>query len=406
LRSKTHEAKVRNVANQAIGFERMRFFFCFALLLCSNCLRQSASHPTGAGSCIGGKPAVGESHLAYGDGSRHIRSGDLRDSYLQLFVDGTDLTASASPFLIEAGAYHVVEIVANTRPFKGALIRVESTTTVLSLDPLINAGEESECATSKAQGVSHVDNASKNAFSAGLTVQSEGEVTLDVTVVEYNNATGSVFWYSHFKLKAVEDLDHDSVSSGDPCFVCGSEGTDVTGQSQVVMLTGLALTCPELSSLGRRSGIPSEMCDEATALAKASCGCLPMATPSAAKAPAPTSAGKCYVCGSEGSVVGNPNAEVLFENKASTCSDMYHDGLMVRCFSHCWQILLLTSLSGQDNASKLCEGSGGCKQRMRLRTTACIDIRAYRNSPPNIFGTLLCLRRCHQIHNTRCHGPS
>jgi hypothetical protein len=320
---------VRNVANQAIGFERMRSFFCFGLLWCGCCVRQGTSHPTGAGSCIGGKPAVGDSHLTYGDGTRHIRSGDLRDSYLQLFIDGKDLTASASDLLIEVGSYHVVEIVADNRPFKGALILAESNSTGLSLDPLINAGEESACGTSKAQGVSHVDNSFKNAFSAGLTVQSEGEVTLDVTVVEYNNATGSVYWYSRFKLKVVEDLHDATASDGDQCFVCGSEGTDVTDQSQVVMLTGLALTCPELSSLGRRAGIPSDMCEEATALAKASCRCLMMGSPSVAKTPSPTFAEKCNVCGSEGAVVGNPTAKVLFENKAATCLDMYQDGLMV-----------------------------------------------------------------------------
>jgi hypothetical protein len=133
------------------------------------------SYPTRAGSCVGGRPAVGEPHMTYGDGSRHVRSGDLRDSHLQVFLDGKDLTASANVLVIEVGAYYLVEIVANSYPFKGALIRAASTSTSLSLNPLVNAGDESECESSQAQGVSHVDNSPKNAFSAGLTVQSTGE---------------------------------------------------------------------------------------------------------------------------------------------------------------------------------------------------------------------------------------
>lgn len=126
------------------------------------------------------------------------------------------------------------------------------------------------------------------------------------------------------------DLSGDQqASGGDQCFVCGSEGTDVTEQSQVVLLTGLALTCPELSSLGRRSGIPIGMCDEATALAKASCGCLQMELHSTPKTPSPSFVEKCNICATQGAVVVNPTAEVIFKSEVATCRDLYHDGLMV-----------------------------------------------------------------------------
>lgn len=297
------------------------------------CWENVASYPSGAGSCYGGKPAVGDSHLSYGDGSRHIRSGDLRDSYLQLFLDGTDLTkADGEDVTLDVGAYYVIEIVANSRSFKGALLRAE-TTAPITLEPLINAGLESECESSaQVQGVSHVDNSPKNAFSAGLTMHTEGGIALDVTVVEYNNATGSVFWYSHFKLKAVDKLD-DSGSdvNGDQCFVCGHDNVEISEKEQVVMLSGLALTCEEMSALGRRAEIPIEKCTEATVLATSSCGCLPRGnTPSASiNTPSPTFAEKCFVCGTKRMSVGVLNEEVFFDNKVTTCSNLYEDGLKV-----------------------------------------------------------------------------
>lgn len=322
--------QVRNSANKAIGMDRIAKHAVLFLVWSTWFWKNALSYPTRAGSCSGNKPAVEDLHLSYGDGSRHVRSGDLRDSHLQLFLDGADLTKSGGKDItLDVGAYYVVEIVANSHPFKGALLRAESVVP-FTLVPLINAGVESECESSaQVQGVSHVDNSPKSAFSAGLTMHSEGGISMDVTVVEYNNATGSVFWYSHFKLRAANkatDLDNDL--SGNQCFVCGSENSEIGDSDQVVMLSGLALTCNEMSELGRRAEIPIEKCSEAKALATTSCECrLRLDAP--VNTPSPTFSEKCYVCGTKENVVGAPTEEVFFDNKVATCYDLHQDGLKV-----------------------------------------------------------------------------
>ena len=120
------------------------------LLLLTILITTTRAFPDRAGgSCPGGRPAVGGIHLSYGtDGTRHVQSGNLRDSHLQLYVDGTDLsTLSSSTKTIRTGVQHTIEVVSSVtaRPFKGALIRMEPITTIneasdFVLLPMIHTG--------------------------------------------------------------------------------------------------------------------------------------------------------------------------------------------------------------------------------------------------------------------------
>lgn len=166
---------------------------------------------------------------------------------------------------VQSGVEHVLEIVATQNPFKGALIRVEesssssssvvsSTTTATAatstaqsqsplfvLTPMINAQSAIACSSSltettatgngnhnHVQGVTHTNSRLKYALSAaffifdtpddnddtagnsssaaaagtGSGAAAEPFFVLDVTVVDSNNATGSVYWYSRYRIQS------------------------------------------------------------------------------------------------------------------------------------------------------------------------------------------------------------
>ena len=344
------------------------------LLLLTILITTTRAFPDRAGgSCPGGRPAVGGIHLSYGtDGTRHVQSGNLRDSHLQLYVDGTDLsTLSSSTKTIRTGVQHTIEVVSSVtaRPFKGALIRMEPITTIneasdFVLLPMIHTGHAEIC-TEPAQGVSHVDNEPKAVVSAGFTAFQTGNYEIDVTIVETNDVdengkeSGSVYWYSHFVIQAAEP-DHPLqplVSAEEaavettttplpPCHVC-SIGTQIVLPGREIVFDGVSMTCRDLEIMGleARLGDSVGVCSRAQAVVEHLCLCSSVTEDSP----------PCHVCGVKGGYSNEPEAKVLFAEMGHipTCGELVEHG--AQGFippSHC------------ESAQELARASCACSSQM------------------------------------------
>jgi hypothetical protein len=346
--------------------------------------------PNQAGACFGDGPAVSGRHLADNGGTRPVLES-IGSHAIQLFVDGTVLSTTKAFTPVSTGAEHVLEIV-SSQPFKGALIRIESSSSDFALVPMINAQVAAACGATgvdspsmvEVQGVSHVDSALKNALSASFTTNAvDATFVVDVTIVQYNNATGSVYWYGQYTLattttgsgqqistpvalpppppptiapkKAVKatptmapattqlrssgrDATTPTVSPtvtafptySEPCWVCGSDNQRVVGLPNLqIIVLGEAATCGELQDDGASGWIPSALCPMVQDVARDQCGCesVVQVQNEPASAPmVPDIASPCYVCGVEGHVT-NYAASITVNGTTATCFDWQVKGL-------------------------------------------------------------------------------
>jgi hypothetical protein len=366
-----------------------------ALVVWSIVVAVVEAFPNHAGACFGDGPAVSGRHLADNGGTRpvlEISSGSSSHT-IQFFVDGTVLSTSKAFAPVATGAEHVLEIV-SSRPFKGALIRIESSSSDFVLEPMINAQVATACAgasgdspSTEVQGVSHVDSALKNALSASFTTNAvDATFVVDVTIVQYNNGTGSAYWYGQYALATtmgvtgkmavpvvaalppppptiapmkattattptmaptvttqlrsstgknaiVPPTVSPTVTSfptySDPCLVCGSEQQRVGLPNLQIVVLGEAATCGELQDDGATGWIPSALCPMVQDLARDQCGCESVApnepAPAAPMVP-PGLASPCYVCGVEGHVT-NYAASIIVNGTTATCFDWQVKGL-------------------------------------------------------------------------------
>jgi hypothetical protein len=352
------------------------------------------AYPNEAGSCTRNKPAVQGSHITntyYDDDTvvrnRHIQSGSIEKNVdLNLNMNGITLS-SLSTTEIRYGVDYFIEIIA-TKPFKGVLVRLESLTftkqeqeqgaALYTLTPLTNAQTAMACgASSSVQGVTHLDNAFKYIFSAELLLDLPSDVSkpsyyvMDVTVVDYNNETGSVYWYTQYTFQGVVELSKNEniipalspqVASVSPtaspyptymskCYVCGSEDRRVADPSVEVIVLGEEANCGEIENDGRRGFIPPEHCTIVQAAAADACGCqdvpitnapvvAPTTThnnsittqPTRSAHPSisafPTYTEKCFVCsGKPNQIVLNGLQRVTLEGVIGTCVQLHDDGM-------------------------------------------------------------------------------
>jgi predicted nucleic acid-binding Zn ribbon protein len=286
----------------------------------------------------------------------------LQAGGIQFFINGNDLTddSTTSVMKVKTGMEHAVEIVAS-RPFKGALIRFESEASEFTFIPEINAQEAIACIL-PIKGITHRDKKLKNALSGSFRTDSNGYFSIDVTVVDYNNATGSAYWYSQYTIRAMEEHfptvapfsnpHHEATTSfptyTEKCHACGSEKFTIGFPSAKVLYKNNIGTCQELADDAAMGLIPPEFCEDVQTAIAESCSCIAAPTPSVVVAGVrssdrvtfeptyatpystvtsfPTYAEKCHVCG-EGNQVTDPNALVRIESISEKCGDLEMDGL-------------------------------------------------------------------------------
>jgi hypothetical protein len=259
--------------------------------------------PTQAGGCHGGEAAVAGWHVANHNSDGNIRlvtTGALSDNDIAFFVDGIEMSSTTTVTTsVLLGVEHTVEIVASQNPFKGALIRVESShAATFALTPMIHAQQASACTVPNVQGVTHTSNALKNVVSAAFFTPEAGDFVVDVTVVDVNNAThGSVYWYSQYRIRSVPYLLEEQQTVSDP--------QPPPAPSAAVGRVRTAPVVPSSPAAAHPMSHPKTL--------------LPTVSPF------PTYAEKCSVCG-DGMRVGKPTMKVKISKEVASCKELEDDG--------------------------------------------------------------------------------
>lgn len=176
----------------------MTYFLFTALLIL---VYQVTAYPNGAGGCAGGMAAVNGSHLDSSNG-RPVVPGTLADGAINVTVGGILLKNDTTTDL-PTGQNLVVSVDAMSIAYKGVLVRLQAPSGVNTTGALIpkqNTMYEATCL-APVIGISHTSPSEKKKASG--TVRFDQEVlgaTFDVTVVFINNAKGSAYVYTGFKV--------------------------------------------------------------------------------------------------------------------------------------------------------------------------------------------------------------
>ena len=166
--------------------------------------------PLGAGSCDGGKAAVGGIHLT----QPQTIQATFADRGIQVSIGGNTVTPGQTLELIAGDSYEV-EITASRNEFRGALVRLEAKqgqSVIGALTPGSNAGLAELCQ-APVVGISHTDNYLKSTFVGMLLVEAVVETTLDITIVEINSAQSSIYMYGGYSINFTD-------APGASAFVC------------------------------------------------------------------------------------------------------------------------------------------------------------------------------------------
>jgi hypothetical protein len=159
----------------------------------------------GAGSCVGGEPAVFGSHLS---NSKTKTTGTLQQGKLTLSVDGIAIPSGGTITVkYDSPTTLVVE---GEKDYKGILYRLEAdsdttdTASLLLTSPgTVNTKISDECDPT-ITGVTHSNADLKNKVSAVLDIDKEELFYLDITVVVENTATSSEYYYTRYPVNVVK----------------------------------------------------------------------------------------------------------------------------------------------------------------------------------------------------------
>lgn len=292
---------------------------------------------TGAGSCDG----VGGFHweefssntndTAIGEiANRTVQAMSLRQHGMEFTVNGVELIEQDE---------NVVTVVALTpdndftaqlnissvtlTPFKGTLIRVQAPFAIAPnwsndtataedvsflLQPLSDNAQISSFCYGSVQGVTHFDNSNKVHLAALFSdVSADDSVwTIDVTVVEANNATTSIYSYSQYQI-----LVQSSSSNATDVSIGTTENTNSTAAPWSMI--GSNATSSPSAAPPQPSEIPQTLPP----------GVVFTLTPTASTQPSftvlPTTTDRCFLCGTVDQTITSFDAIVVFYDTAITC---------------------------------------------------------------------------------------
>jgi hypothetical protein len=212
----------------------------------------SMAYPTGSGSCIGGKAAVGGSHLEPSNGV--LLSGSLTEGSVVVTLDQQTLQSSSSTATVQSNQEYTLSVTSNNPNggFRGILIRMELTTTgttataaasesdsfvttdmtqlsFLQWDTSLTQLTDDICSSegynlNVVQGLTHVNNDEKKQITATVRFDTPGTVHIDITIVGANrDSIGSVYGYERFPIQVV-------ASTSEPPNLNSNNGNlDITG---------------------------------------------------------------------------------------------------------------------------------------------------------------------------------
>lgn len=184
------------------------------------------AYPTGAGSCLGGVPAVGGSHITSNSSSsfftsttnssnKLIRSSSLFDNDFLVTIDDAFVTAGTTTNpSFNINTPYTISVYNNRFLYKGILIRMEVPTTSTTDDqsnftfiPTTNTQLSYVCVAqgSNVIGITHTNSSFKSIHSGIMEMsQPTTNVTLDITVVGVNNDTISLYAYDRLYIDFID----------------------------------------------------------------------------------------------------------------------------------------------------------------------------------------------------------
>jgi hypothetical protein len=239
-------------------------------------LLASSAHAfsSGAGGCSGGEAAVKDFHLS-AQGGKASTTGSLADGGVDLLLDGVPLDAMAATARnFSAADIHVLTL-SGTSPYRGMLVRLSAPSGVDTTSSLLEVSADLQDAGSCSApvvGITHTNSNLKNAQSMSLFLPSEGEVTIDVTVVFANNSTDSIYYYSGYTLNAV--MEAAATVAYPVCEVCGANRT--VSKPDASVYNPLSLTsnsCAEIQAGGEAGVISPMFCSVLPGVIATACGC-------------------------------------------------------------------------------------------------------------------------------------
>jgi hypothetical protein len=156
------------------------------------------------------------------------------------------------------------------------LVRLSAASGVDTTSALLEVSEDlqdADTCVAPVVGITHTSSKLKNAQSMSLLLLSEGEVTIDVTVVVANNSTDSIYYYSSYTLNAVGAVAEATVVNP-VCEVCGA-GLTISKPDVVVYnpLTVMNPTCAEIEAGGQAGMISPAYCSVLPGVIATACGC-------------------------------------------------------------------------------------------------------------------------------------
>ena len=273
----------------------------------------------GCGSTDGdGEAAVEGMHLTNENGVQQY--DDFQARNLQFSINDIPINPSSSsrPLLQPNGIYEMkLTALQQSQPFKGALIRVEhdgndddydETLSSFQLTSFSSNAQSAEACTLPVIGITHKDSKPKLEMSATFmfapnTANDDAErtISIDITVVDYNNSTGSLFGHQQFTVGVATTDVADTTTSPAPtaapkiqtleptvtnapssrtaaptydtkCYICGYSDFEVDNTANVVLGNTL-VSCAELLDVGAKGLVDPDFCNLVQQQAAKDCGC-------------------------------------------------------------------------------------------------------------------------------------
>jgi hypothetical protein len=192
------------------------------------------SRPTGAGSCVGGKAAVGGFHLDYGPKSNYTNrmgaGGTLEDAKINFKVSFTQLDPNTNE-TFDSFAPLIWELESPQIPFQGILVRVLAPEDIvfenIGNEDLLKEADacNSSNVTGNVVGVTHRNTTAKSYSSGTMVFAGAGLVTIDVTVVFRNDENYSIYAYSNYTIEIASSEEPSDVPSAVPSILLPPEKT-------------------------------------------------------------------------------------------------------------------------------------------------------------------------------------
>lgn len=166
----------------------------------------ASGYSNGAGSCDGGKAAVGGYHLDDSNGSRQFVEKPLSEGQVGLSVNG-EFVDPATPKTLKTQTDYTIRLETQLDPgFKGVLLRLEVPATDGDVDTTIallpvntTAMKVSGRCDLPIIGLTHTSSDDKKFVEGTLRLnQAAANVRLDVTMVAVNDERGSLYGYDYY----------------------------------------------------------------------------------------------------------------------------------------------------------------------------------------------------------------